>query len=203
MDWFRLYLAVLTVATVAIAPFPLGLLLIDAPLQPTRFTVTGYDREAHFGTWVPVAGTQCTSRELALADAWSAQCDMPYAHWDAAPISDPYTGDPLLPADVELDHLYPLSAAWDMGAHSWNQEKRVAFANDPLNLIVTSSKANQAKSDMLPAEWMPPAWRAHCAYSRRLGAVAEKYGLPLTRDDYRVMRRSCSGARGLVSAREL
>lgn len=203
MDWFRFFLAVLTVATVVVAPLPLGLLLVDAPVQPTRFTVIGYDRATHFGAWAPVAGTQCTSRELAMANAWSAPCEVPYARWDTAPISDPYTGDPLLPADVELDHLYPLRAAWDMGAHTWGQEQRVAFANDPLNLVVTSSRANQAKSDMLPAEWMPPSWRAHCAYSRQLGAVAEKYALPLTRDDYRVMRRSCSGVRGLVSAREL
>ena len=88
-----------------------------------------------------------------------------------------------------------------MGAHSWPADKRLAFANDPLNLVVTSSRANQSKSDKLPAEWMPPNTRAHCAYARRLNAVAVKYGLALSREDARVMRRSCAGLRGFASAR--
>ncbi|WP_066529223.1 HNH endonuclease family protein [Corynebacterium bouchesdurhonense] len=194
------YIIILICCSAAIAPFPTGLLLIDAPVAQTRFTVTGYDRQRAFGPgWAQGPGG-CDSRQIAMAEAWAQPCAVPYTQWGAAPISDPYTNEDLLPSDVELDHLYPLAAAWDMGAHAWPQEKRLAFANDPLNLVVTSSRANQAKSDSLPSEWMPPARRNRCAYSRRLAQVAAKYELALPRADRKVMRRSCAGLRGLTSS---
>lgn len=198
------YIIVLICCTAAIAPFPTGLLLIDAPVAQTRFTVTGYDRQRAFGPgWAQGPGG-CDSRQIAMAEAWAQPCAVPYTQWGTAggvdPITDPYTNEDLLPNDVELDHLYPLAAAWDMGAHAWPQEKRLAFANDPLNLVVTSSRANQAKSDSLPSEWMPPARRNRCAYSQRLAQVAAKYELALPRADRKVMRRTCAGLRGLTSS---
>lgn len=198
------YIIVLICCTAAIAPFPTGLLLIDAPVAQTRFTVTGYDRQRAFGPgWAQGPGG-CDSRQIAMAEAWAQPCAVPYTQWGTAggvdPITDPYTNEDLLPNDVELDHLYPLAAAWDMGAHAWSQEKRLAFANDPLNLVVTSSRANQAKSDSLPSEWMPPARRNRCAYSQRLAQVAAKYELALPRADRKVMRRTCAGLRGLTSS---
>lgn len=203
----RLYLALLTLCTIAIAPFPTGLLRIDVPSPPIRHTVLGYDRTAAFGTWAPLSDG-CDTRTTAMAHAWqqagaAVSCHIPYAAWDAAPIRDPYTGQPISPADVELDHLYPLAAAWDMGAYAWPHEKRLAFANDPANLIVTSSAANQAKSDMLPSEWLPPERRARCAYARQLADVAKHYALPLPAPDQRAMRRACAGFQGLASRRFL
>ncbi|WP_230307870.1 HNH endonuclease family protein [Corynebacterium guaraldiae] len=65
----------------------------------------------------------------------------------------------------------------------------MAFANDPLNLVATARNLNQAKSDSLPADWLPPADR--CDYSQRLAAVARKYQLPLPSRDYVVMRHQC------------
>lgn len=261
------YVTILICCTIAIAPFPTGLLLIDAPSAPTRLTVTGYNRAAAFGPGWATGPRGCNSREIAMAEAWDQPCELPYSQWGNAsggagsgaeggrghggagggaesgrsgaggsseggrsgnggsseggrggevggalartpapparvePITDPYTGEDLLPADVEIDHIFPLSAAWDMGAYAWPQEKRLAFANDPLNLVVTSSRANQAKSDSLPSEWMPPARRNRCDYSRRLAAVASKYQLAIPREDRRVMRRSCAGFAGLTSAR--
>lgn len=205
------YIIFLVCCTAALAPFPTGLLLIDAPVAQTRFTVIGYDRQRAFGPgWAKGPGG-CDSRQIAMAEAWAQPCAVPYSQWaggesggdgdsGVAPITDPYTNEDLLPNDVELDHLYPLSAAWDMGAHAWPQERRLAFANDPLNLVVTSSRANQAKSDSLPSEWMPPARRNRCAYSQRLAQVAAKYELALPRADRKAMRRSCAGLRGLTSA---
>lgn len=202
--YLAIYVALLTCCTIAIAPFPTGLLHIDAPSTPTRTTVTGYNRADAFGPgWARGPGG-CNSREIAMAEAWSQPCAVPYAQWDGggvAPITDPYTGEDLLPADVEIDHIFPLSAAWDMGAYAWGASERLAFANDPLNLVVTSSRANQAKSDSLPSEWMPPARRNRCDYSRRLAVVASKYQLALPREDRAAMRRSCAGVAGLFSAR--
>ena len=79
-----------------------------------------------------------------------------------------------------------------MGAHSWSDEKRRTFANDPANLIVTSSAANQSKSDKLPSQWLPSSRSYRCDYSRRLATVANAYGLPVTRADKAAMRRACA-----------
>ena len=204
MDWSRCCLAALCVATLAVLAFPTPRSLFDATVPtPTRYTVLGYERAAAFGPGWARTRSGCDTREVAMGQAWQQPCAVPYTQWDVGPITDPYTGEDLYPGDVELDHLFPLSAAWDLGAYRWDAATRLQFANDPDNLIVTSSAANQAKSDMLPAEWMPPKQRSHCAYSQQLNYVARKYQLPLTTHDLRMMRRSCAGIKGLISERIL
>ncbi len=200
----RHVLAVLAVLTLVVLPFPTGLSRFDAPSTITqRATVLGYSR-AQFGDGWQTLGDGCTTRTAAMVHAFAAgSCRVPHREWSVAPITDPYTGDPLEPGDVEIDHLVPLSAAWDLGAHAWTDERRRAFANDPRNLVVTSSSANQSKSDQLPSEWLPPDRRARCAYARRLVTVSAEYGLPLPRADVRAARRSCSGVTGLLARREL
>lgn len=121
---------------------------------------------------------------------------IPACDLHAGQLYDPYSGqdidfDPARRAQVEIDHIYPLAAAWDMGAAAWSQEMRQAFANDPLNLIAVSRSNNQAKSDQLPAAWLPPERSNRCWYVGRLAQVALKYGLPLPQDDIRVMKRQC------------
>ncbi|MCT1452847.1 HNH endonuclease family protein [Corynebacterium sp. p3-SID1145] len=204
MTWFRAYLAVLAAATIAVVPFPTPYSLIDVPSHPhSRRTVLGYEREFFGeGGWA-IQPAGCTTREAVMADAWQVEsCTVPYRQWDAsrtANYTDPYTGEDLEPADVEIDHIIPLRAAWDSGAHAWPEDKRTAFANDPLNLVVTSRAANQAKSDSLPSEWLPPDAGARCAYARRIADVARTYHLELPRPDVRAMRRQCSGLRGMAS----
>lgn len=201
---FRAYLCALTVATVAVVPFPTPRSLIDAPSHPLpRHTVLGYERD-YFGDGWGVHRSGCTTREVLMASAWQVDsCTRPYREWDpatTAPFDDPYTGEPLDPADVEIDHIIPLRAAWDAGAYAWPEEKRIAFANDPLNLVVTSRAANQAKSDSLPSEWVPPNTRIRCVYARRIAAIARVYELELPEPDVRAMRRQCSGLSGLVGS---
>ncbi|WKK61316.1 HNH endonuclease family protein [Corynebacterium sp. P3-F1] len=202
MTHFRAYLCALVLATIAVVPFPTPRSLIDVPVNPhPRRTVLGYERSFFGDGW----GTQrsgCTTREAVMASAWEVEsCVVPYRQWDMAstePFTDPYTGELLDPADVEIDHIIPLRAAWDAGAHAWSEDKRLAFANDPLNLVVTSRTANQAKSDSLPSEWLPPDTKVRCSYSRRIAAIARAYDLALPKPDVRTMRRQCSGMRGLI-----
>ena len=202
MTHFRAYLCALVLATVAVVPFPTPRSLIDVPVSPhPRRTVLGYERSFFGDGW----GTQrsgCTTREAVMASAWEVEsCVVPYRQWDMSstePFTDPYTDELLDPADVEIDHIIPLRAAWDAGAHAWPEDKRLAFANDPLNLVVTSRTANQAKSDSLPSEWLPPDAKVRCDYSRRIAAIARAYELALPKPDVRTMRRQCSGMRGLI-----
>lgn len=204
MTRFRAYMCALIIATVAVVPFPTPRSLIDVPVSPhPRHTVLGYER-SFFGDGWGMQRNGCSTREAVMASAWDVDtCALPYRQWDMAattPFTDPYTGDVLDPADVEIDHIIPLRAAWDTGAHTWPEEKRLAFANDPLNLAVTSRSANQAKSDALPSEWLPPDPKVRCSYSRRIAAIARKYDLALPKPDVRAMRRECSGVPGLISS---
>lgn len=159
-----------------------------------RATVTGYDREA-FGGWA--AAGACTSREMAVLELFGgggpgeggggSGCAPPAGSF--AP--GPYTGWDISPGDVEVDHVYPLAAAWDQGAHAWDPGRRRAFANDPANLIAVAAEANQDKSDATPEEWLPGPRRLRCPYAARFAAVADTWDLPVTEGDWRAMARSC------------
>ena len=180
------YLAALSCITILIGawyawPFP----RFDLATLPDRPEAAGYNRD-DFGIWQPHGA--CSTREVIL----ESQSSDPLhgCHARSGTIYDPYSGTSIsATSPIEIDHIFPLSAAYDMGASEWDRETKVRFGNDPLNLVATSRKLNQEKSDALPAEWLPPANR--CAYSRRLADVAKKYSLPLPAKDVRVMQRQC------------
>ncbi|NEW41798.1 HNH endonuclease [Nocardia cyriacigeorgica] len=109
-------------------------------------------------------------------------------------LADPYTGTSVTFAksdasNVPIDHVYPLAAAWDLGAAAWPLQRRVRFANDiDYNLQATTRAANQAKGDSTPAEWLPPSRPGHCFYAAKYLAVALRYDLPVTVGDHAAMR---------------
>ncbi|WP_422395834.1 HNH endonuclease family protein [Rhodococcus sovatensis] len=108
-------------------------------------------------------------------------------------LADPYSGAQLgfTKADagkIQIDHVYPLSAAWDMGANRWLPDKRVRFANDiDFNLLAVNGTDNQSKSDSTPAQWLPPNGAYHCFYAGKYLSVAAQYELPITQDDHRAL----------------
>lgn len=197
----RLFFVVLVLTTVFLAwldrpvfptPAPsLNTTLPQVSTVPQRQSVHGYDR-SDFGDWAPalVDGHFCTTRTLVLAHTFSSptdsSCSVPRSD-----VRDPYTGD-RLDGDVQVDHIFPLRAAWDLGAHSWTAAERARFANDPLNLVAVSASANQEKSDSLPSEWQPQL-KTRCWYARRLAHVAAYYALALPDVDVATMKRACYG----------
>lgn len=193
------YLTLLIALTLATVNFPVGqrelLFHLEAtPPAPQRLKVLGYDRD-HFGPGWAMHPSGCTTREEILASTFDAPgCAPTEPTTTPQPkvrVIDPYTGHELTADDVEIDHVFPLSAAWDLGAHSWDDPTRLRFANDPANLIATSSVANREKSDQLPSEWIPPLRSARCAYATRLAAVAHEYRLALPQADRKAMRAQC------------
>lgn len=111
---------------------------------------------------------------------------------------DPYTGAPMSFSKARaeyspIDHVVPISFAWQMGANSWPTDKRLQFANDPLNLVLTSKTANSAKGDSDPASWLPPNRPVRCAYVLRFAQVAQKYSMPVTTADQKIMLAQCAG----------
>lgn len=184
-------LATLLLATSCL-PFP-GLTLTGLPV-PTA----GYDRSCGaaagcvFGpAWNdPNDHSGCDTRNRILArdlhdvtyKAGTRPCKVTYGLLD-----DPYTGRRNVPlTDVQIDHVVPLRLAWDRGANQWSPAQRIAFANDPLNLIATTAEANRAKSDHSPAHWMPNTGR--CRYSQTYLQVSRNYHIPLTPADTFTLR---------------
>jgi hypothetical protein len=99
---------------------------------------------------------------------------------------------------VQVDHIVPLSDAWQKGAQQLSYEERVQLANDPLELIAVSGSHNQQKSDGDAATWLPPNKAFRCQYISRQIAVKKKYSLWVTQPEKDAMIRVlnlCPGQR--------
>ncbi len=114
-------------------------------------------------------------------------------------LHDPYTNTVIafqrgakVGESVQIDHLVPLSYAWDMGANGWPAAERVRFANDPANLLAVQGQANQDKGDSAPAQWMPPNAAFACQYAVQFIAVLRGYSLPVDQPSSEVLRRAAA-----------
>jgi hypothetical protein len=97
-------------------------------------------------------------------------------------LADPYS------QAVQIDHVYPLAAAWDMGASTWPLERRLRFANDVMfELLAVNGDDNQDKGDQTPGDWLPPNPAYHCFYAGKYLSVAVEYGLPVTVADRKAL----------------
>ena len=179
---------------------------------PARPQVPGYDRDCGAGhgcvfgpAWsddVDVAGGHdgCDTRNQILHAAMSAVTTKAGTRGCvvlAGILRDPYTGSTIAftkanAGQVAIDHIYPLAAAWDMGAWSWSRQQRINFANDPRNLLPTARGVNASKGDKTPHGWAPSTAGGRCLYASRYTAVAAAYGLPVTESDLRALRRDLS-----------
>jgi hypothetical protein len=120
----------------------------------------------------------------------------------AGVLADPYTGRTIVfrkadAAAVQIDHIYPLAAAWAHGARSWPAQLRLQFANDPANLLATSGSANSSKGDGTPGEWQPRA-AFRCAYAVHYVGVATRYRLSISAADRSALAAelaTCPGSR--------
>ncbi|MBO0881242.1 MAG: excalibur calcium-binding domain-containing protein [Mycobacterium sp.] len=106
-------------------------------------------------------------------------------------LHDPYTGkdvqfnrDEGTDVLVQVDHVVPLLDAWQKGAQQWDPAKRVQFANDPLNLLAVSGKANRNKKAGDVATWLPSNRDFRCAYVTRVVNVKAKYGVWTTQEEH-------------------
>lgn len=112
-------------------------------------------------------------------------------------LHDPYTGEVIeflrgadTSDDVQIDHVVALSNAWQTGAQQLTPEQRIAFANDPLELLAVSGVANQAKGDGDAATWLPKNKAFRCQYIARQIAVKAKYNLWVTQPEKIAMQRT-------------
>ena len=83
--------------------------------------------------------------------------------------------------------MVALGDSWQKGAQQWSRAKRNRFANDPLNLVVTTESVNASKSDGDTATWLPPDKSFRCTYVARQVSVKKKYDLWVTSAEKQAM----------------
>jgi hypothetical protein len=103
----------------------------------------------------------------------------------AGVLDDPYTGQTVTflkadAAEVPIDHVVPLAAAWVQGAAEWTTDQRTAFANDLGNLIATTREQNSSKGDSTADEWTPPDPAYGCSYATVVITVKDRYDLSVS-----------------------
>lgn len=155
--------------------------LSSVRIVPQRVRVLGYERSLFGSGWsmtVSERGDYLDTRELVIQQS--------------VPGPDEYSGEALVASDIEIDHVVPLAAAWDMGAWAWDAGTRRRFANDAeRNLVATAAEINRDKSDSTLAEWMPPDRSGHCSYAARFLEVSARYHLAVAQADATIARRVC------------
>jgi hypothetical protein len=103
----------------------------------------------------------------------------------AGVLDDPYTGAAVQfakgdAAQVPIDHVVPLAAAWVQGAAAWTDDEREQFANDLGNLMATTRAENSAKGDSTADEWVPPDPTYGCSYATVVITVKDRYALAVS-----------------------
>lgn len=176
-----------------------------------RVSRDGYNREEQFGSaWIDVDANGCDTRNDILRRDLDDTVIDSRCRVLTGVLTEPITGDTIFfergqdtSALVQIDHIVSLSNAWQTGAQDLTRDQRVAFANDPLNLMAISGRLNQQKGDSDAASWLPPRSEFWCEYVARQIGVKAHYSLWVTQVEHDQMRRvleSCPGFPALTPA---
>jgi hypothetical protein len=176
-----------------------------------RAPKTGYDRDLFGPAWADVDRNGCDTRNDILARDLTEESFRPGTRNCVVltgTLIDPYTGRSIVfrkeeAGAVQIDHVVSLSDAWQKGAQQWEPGRRLAFANDPLNLLAVDGPTNASKSDADAATWLPPNLSYRCPLVARQIAVKLGYGLAVTRSEHDAISRvltSCPGQQLPTSA---
>jgi hypothetical protein len=168
--------------------------LLDLPVEE-KTSLDGYERDCGEGegcvfgpAWADVDRNGCDQRndvlhrDLAEIEVREGTQGCVVV---AGLLDDPYTGVAVEfvkadAAEVPIDHVVPLAAAWVQGAAEWTTAERTAFANDLGNLMATTREQNSAKGDSTADEWVPPDPAYGCSYATVVITVKDRYELSVT-----------------------
>lgn len=170
---------------------------LDSLLTKGRAPKTGYSREQFGDGWNSLLGCDTRNRIL-RRDLTNITIDLDCKVLSGQ-LQDPYTGKTInfvrgevTSDDVQIDHVVALSNAWQTGAQQLSYERRVALANDPLNLLAVDGAANQQKSDGDAATWLPSNKPFRCQYVARQVEIKQSYHLWVTSSERDAIRRVLS-----------
>lgn len=179
------------------APQPRGdiaALLASLPIQGED-TRAKYARN-EFGKGWTSDSRGCRTRHVIL------ERDLTNIHYEhkckvsSGTLADPYTGKtinfvagPDTSDDVQIDHVVALRDAWGTGAQNLDKERRIHFANDPLNLLAVDGPTNNQKGHKNAAAWLPPNQAFRCHYVARQIAVKARYRLWASQPEHDALAR--------------
>jgi hypothetical protein len=154
-----------------------------------------YNRD-DWGGWIDADGDcQDTRAEILIRDSVQPvrfragrECSVSSGLWHL-----PYTGGTLTNArQLDIDHIIPLKWAHGHGGDRWTTDQKRTFANDPDNLLATSSSANRSKGAKGPDQWMPSI--DQCGYAERWESLLAKYQLAVLPVETSALRQACHRA---------
>jgi hypothetical protein len=169
-----------------------------------RAPQTGYDRDQFGPQWSDVDRNGCDTRNDVLARDLTGEA-FKAGTQDCVVVSgtlvDPYTAQTIAfvrgsGSSVDIDHVVALGNSWQTGSFTWDEARRTAFANDPLNLLAVDYSANRQKGDGDAATWLPDNRGYRCAYVARQVAVKATYGLWVTSAEHDAIARVLDGCPG-------
>jgi hypothetical protein len=159
-----------------------------------RAPKTGYSRDEFGPAWADTDHNGCDTRNDILArdltnetfKSGTNNCVV-----TTGTLADKYTGTTIsfvrgqdTSMAVQIDHIVPLSDAWQKGAQQLSAAHRRELANDPLNLLAADGPTNSAKGDKDAATWLPPNRAFRCEYVSKQVAVKARYSLWVTQAEH-------------------
>jgi hypothetical protein len=203
MSRWQIRISVLLVMGVATGQAPLeastktAVAVLETLAVKGRAPKTGYERSQFGPAWSDVDRNGCDTRNDILYRDLSSikykdgtkECVV-----QSGILIDPYSGEKIsflrgvaTSSEVQIDHVVALSNAWQTGAFKLTYDKRLAFANDPMNLLAVKGRLNSQKGDGDAATWLPPRKNIRCAYVAQQIVVKAKYGLWVTKPEKAAM----------------
>lgn len=166
-------------------------LLSEIP-APTTAAANGYNRDLFGPAWADTDHNGCDQRNDTLRRDLTHLTYKPGTHGcviTTGTLAEPYTGAEIAftkgertSSAVQIDHVVPLSWAWQHGASTWSDDHREQLATDLNNLQAADGTANESKSDQGPATWLPAASYS-CTYVTRFAYIVHRYELTLDTAD--------------------
>lgn len=182
-----------------------ALVQLDTIPVKGRAPKTGYSRDEFGPAWSDVDHNGCDTRNDILARDLIDKTFKPGTNncvVARGTLADKYTGTTIkfmrgqdTSSKVQIDHVVPLSDAWQKGAQQLSQDQREELANDPLNLMAADGPTNAAKGDSDAATWLPPNKAFRCEYVARQTSVKAKYSLWVTQSEHDVIARILDGCK--------
>lgn len=166
---------------------------LDNLIVKGRAPKIGYSRK-QFGDGWQIDQFGCDTRNRILKRDLTNITENSKCQVVTGTLQDPYTGQEINfsrnqnATKVQIDHVVALSDAWQKGAQNLPFNKRVEFANDPLNLLASEGEANQQKGDSDAASWLPSNKSFRCQYIIRQISIKKKYSLWVTSSEKDAMK---------------
>ena len=102
---------------------------------------------------------------------------------------DEYTGEVFeVAVKLEVDHVIPRMYAHTHGGDRWMAEKKLLFANDPLNIMLVERREIRRKRDRGPSRYLPRE-EFQCEYINLWDQISVKYDLQLSSNDRSTISR--------------